>query len=107
MHHEKIFRRPNGLRIKVRVRLYANRGEATWCVEVWFCRPRKRTWETWSRDSYEYRAGDYAKRRRYAAKESLKIATQEEIDTVLQEAWQLTKPHPFSSDTDYGTNTFC
>lgn len=90
---EKIYRRDNGLRIKVIVNVSLYRGEMHYRVDVYTAQPKKRTYlNVQNTDDYSYRSLSMDDRRTSTFQKQLETITQYEYNECLKLAWDELKP---------------
>lgn len=92
-YHEKIFKRQDGLKVKVMVTLRLDRGGIDWSVDAATCRPPKRTWtNVVDTNDYSYRKLSMEERRQFERVKVFEQCTDEEIREVKTELWMSLKP---------------
>lgn len=97
MRHEKILKRDDGSRVKIVIKFCCDFTalEATWNYEVFFCKPRKRTWTpATDRDSYTFRKLDRAGKEAEIQRQALLRITQQELYDTMRELWLTMEPKP-------------
>lgn len=90
LSHEKIFKRPDGSRVKIHVV-----HETRYHAQVWVCAPNKRTFRHVSlSDDYRYRALPFGGEARDQMEMAhiLEHCTREEIQETALELWEANKP---------------
>ena len=93
MQHEKIIKRPDGSRIRIKACLVIDFRGFSWSYSVDFCAKRKRTWvRTVDTDSFSYRSLDSSGKAEMIRTHSLRRASAEEINIAMIELWQKLKP---------------
>ncbi|MDH3382097.1 MAG: hypothetical protein OEL54_05290 [Flavobacteriaceae bacterium] len=94
MTHEKIFKRDDGSKVKITVRImYSFLYDVKYSLHVMTCGKRKRKFQkTFDYDDYEYRKLGDKERTVFAKKKYLEHATKEEIDIVASELLEKIKP---------------
>ena len=94
MTHEKIFKRPDGSRVKVEVTFWCDsRDGANYRFQVSKCLPGKRTFiSPTSTDDYEWRKLSMPERIAFNVRKYLEIATPAEILETKLELWNKLKP---------------
>jgi hypothetical protein len=95
MRHEKIFKRPDGSRVRVSVTFsaerYSNNFEWTFAVHV--CAKNKRTWEALlSMNNYEFQKLSHTEQVKVRREQALLWATTKEIEDTMTELWQTLCP---------------
>jgi len=97
MRHEKIFKRPDGSKVMIVVRLnfdFYNREKGDWSFDVAICKPNKRKFEdAVDTNGWEFRKLSLDNRVEFLKKENLKIVTKEEVLEVQLELWEKIKPN--------------
>ena len=89
MNKEKIFKREDETRCKLRITLYVDHRVTTWKYSDSICQPRKRTFiDVTDSDSYLYRQLDFEGRGAYNLKRVLEAVSQKEIDSLREEIIQ-------------------
>ena len=83
MKKEKIYKRPDGTRIKLSIRLYVD-NRIYWSYSASICQPRKRTFKNIiDRACHTYRALDFHDgRNEYEREKVLEVVSQDEIHEV-------------------------
>lgn len=93
MNHEKILRRDDGSRVKIKVWFFEYRGKLDWRFQTFVCQKGKRTWTSpVNRDDYAWRKLNQEDRKTENIRRSLTLASPEEVHEALLEAWELLKP---------------
>lgn len=95
MEIEKIFKRPDGSKIKVSASLtsFGYNYDLKWRFNIWQQLPGKKKWlNPIDTDGYSYRRLSMQEREDFEEIEKLKFATPEEILEVQLELWELIKP---------------
>ena len=92
MHTEKIIKREDGSRVKIRTHPFIDQ-EVIYKVYVSTCKKGKRTWiSAGDSDLYKYRGLTMDERRALEYKSFLKVVTEEEIQAARLEIWEAMKP---------------
>ena len=92
MHTEKIIKREDGSRVKIRTHPFIDQ-EVIYKVYVSTCKKGKRTWiRTYDSDCYKYRGLSMDERGAFEYNSYLKVVTEEEIQEVRLELWEAMKP---------------
>jgi hypothetical protein len=97
MMHEKILKRDDGSRVKIKVSLnnYLSRGNLQYSTMVFSCEKGKRTWRsTFNSDDYTYRKLSMDGRREFEYKSQFNIVTEIELQQARLELWEKLKPTP-------------
>ena len=83
MYKEKIYKRQDGTRLKLTIRLSVG-NVINWSYSASVCQPKKRTFKNIiDRDCYTYRARDFPDgRNEYEREKVCEIVSQDEIDEV-------------------------
>lgn len=95
MEHEKIIKRDNGTRVKIRVEAYMDSfsGDGPkYSFTASSCEKSKRTFKSPSFPEYEYRKLSMGERRKYMEPLYLTICTREEVNAIYLELWEKMKP---------------
>lgn len=89
MTHEKIFKRVDGSKVKLIVKLileWTDYSAADWKFACFHCAQRKRTWvDVVNTDSYQWRRLSQDDRRKSESRDVLKYVTKEEIRETMRE----------------------
>lgn len=96
MRHEKIFKRDDGSRVKIRVwistDLYNSR-DLQWGFDVHIAQKRKRNWEPACNEfDYAFRSLSHLEKKKRLMEKSLMHVTPEEIHAAMIELWQMIEP---------------
>ncbi len=99
MRHEKTFRRDDGSRVKVEVRLEIEYGrKPVFTYWAGACQPRKRTFiSATNHDDYSWRRLSREDRDKEDMRRILSVATADELHEVAMELWDLCKPEKQST----------
>jgi len=93
MNHEKLLKRSDGSKIKIRVRFWIRTIYPMYDVEVLICEPRKRTfYNVYSSDDWSYRKLSMEEREKYVYEKQLEHVTEDEIMEAKMEMWNILKP---------------
>jgi len=95
MRHEKIIKREDGSRVRIKIEFRAewNSRDVVWDFSVDVCQKGKRTWiAPLHTDSYRYRGIPTKDRDKAIQDESLRRASKQEIESAMLELWQSIKP---------------
>lgn len=95
MKHEKIFKKEDGSKVSITVRVWLDGYRAAvYNIDVSVCDAGKRKFRGISRDDYEYRSLSMPDRERAMTREYLKYVTAEELHAAKLELWEKLKPTP-------------
>jgi len=93
MTHEKIIKKDNGDRIKIRINFHEYSGRANYDVSASFCPKGKRTFTDINKsDHFEYRRLSLMERRTWDMDVILTHITTDDIYRAKIECWGLLKP---------------
>lgn len=93
MTHEKIIKKENGDRVKIRVNFHEYSGRANYDVTASFCLKGKRTFTDINDSNFvEYRRLSPSERRSYDMVRILEHVTIVDIMTAKVECWELLRP---------------
>ena len=99
MRHEKIIKRQDGSKVRINVSFYSDfgRNERKWEFTVDTCEKGKRTWvPPFDINNYNFRGKTQSEKQQLIEQESLRRASQEEIDDAIIELWNQLLPDGFS-----------
>lgn len=109
MKHEKIIRRSDGSRIRIKVELTIewNNSEPRWSFITHKCEKGKRTWRTHvDTDCYQWRRLSREDREKENERRSLILATREEVNEVMIELWEAVKPVETEPEPEPASETY-
>lgn len=95
IRHEKIYKRPDGSRVMVKVTFHLNRELPVWERMVFTCEPKKRTFiNVVDHNSYDFRRLPFngEERNQYIRSKNAGAATLKEMQEVEKELWMKLKP---------------
>jgi hypothetical protein len=93
MQHEKIVKRPDGFRVRIKVSLMVDLQGFSWHFSVDWCKPGKRTWIfPVDKNCYSYRRLSSEDRDKLIRNQSLLLASAEEVHCVMVELWEKLRP---------------
>ena len=95
MIHEKIFKRPDGKRVKI-IASFSDGGYSStpkWSFFIHVCDPKKRTWYSVAdSNDYEWRKLNHEQREAHNIRQYLEHVTPEEVLETKLELWNKIKP---------------
>ena len=95
MRHEKIIKREDGTKIKIKVDFFTgtyNNDTPVYNISIEYCPPRKRTWYGTVDSDYLHRTQSIEQRKETRELINLNYATKEEMNQAKLELWALLKP---------------
>lgn len=91
--YEKIIKRDDGLRVKIRTWYFEYQGKLEWRFQTSVCPKGKRTWTSpVNHDRYAWRQLNQEDRKADDICQFLTLASPEEVYDAMLEAWQLLRP---------------
>jgi hypothetical protein len=97
MTHEKLIKRENGDKVRLRIRLFVEswRDAFAWNFEVWVTpKGKRKEFTPFNGDDYTYRRLGVEDRKKWEERKYMEYVTPEEIQQAKIELWEKIKPQP-------------